>query len=130
MVSRKTKLLDIAVPSHCELLSNVSKSLKDELSGMQLNDPAIPYAANTTGRLLKSAASVQQDLWASVSLTVRWYDATSLIYECGGRIFIEMVPAGVLSKIAGSTFPDAEIIAFSFSQIDQAYLLWNDFKNK
>lgn len=124
---QKIKRLKMPVPSHCELLVSVSEALKQALEPMQLNQPAIPYASNSTGRLLKTVDAIKNDLWSSVSSTVKWYDATSLIYEYGARIFIEMQPAGVLTKIAESTFPDIKAIAFNGDDIDRVYQLWNDF---
>jgi malonate decarboxylase epsilon subunit len=127
---QKATLLKVAVPSHCPLLNDVSIQLKELLSEMTLKEPAMPYASNSTGRLLRKAEDIRNDLWINISTTVQWYDAISLIYEYGGRIFMEMSPSGVLSKITDSLFPDVHTINVNESRIDQAAFLWNEYRNK
>ena len=124
---RKAQLLHVAVPSHCPLLNNVADSLKTQLEELELNEPSIPYASNHNGRVLKTMDAIKEDLYKSVATTLRWYDATSLIYELGGRIFIEMEPAGVLAKIATSTFPEAKVLIAE--DMDTTAWLWNRYQN-
>jgi len=35
----------------------------------------------------------------SVARPVRWYEATTLLYELGTRLFIEMKPGTVLTRL-------------------------------
>jgi malonate decarboxylase epsilon subunit len=126
---QKAKLLRVAVPSHCELLSTVSVELKKMLDDMTLNEPVIPYVADSTGRLLLTADDIRRDLWINISTTVKWYDAVTLIYERGARILIEMSPSGVLTKIAEASFPEAHTIGASETHMDQAVILWNAYLN-
>ena len=125
---RKAQLLHVAVPSHCPLLNNVADKLKAQLQQLELNEPSIPYASNHNGRVLKTIDTIKEDLYKSVATTVRWYDATSLIYELGGRIFIEMDPSGVLAKIATSTFPAAKIL--TAEDPDTTAWLWNAYQEQ
>lgn len=127
---RKTKLLDVKVPSHCELMTSVSQSLRQQIEQLTLKSPVIPFASNVTGRLLKTADAIGKDLWQSISSPVKWYDATTLIYELGTRIFIEMEPSGVLAKLATEAFPEAEILNMDSKQIDQITVLWNNYQHK
>src|SRR5476651_740436 len=76
---QKAKLLNVSVPSHCELLAGVSEALRQLMEPFPFNEPSIPYASNSTGRLLKTAEAIRKDLWLSVSATVKWFDATTLI---------------------------------------------------
>lgn len=127
---QKTKLLDVSVPSHCKLLSGISDVLKKQMGEIVLKTPLIPFASNTTGRLLKTADAVGEDLSKGISSPVEWYDATTLIYEMGARIFIEMEPSGVLSKIAASTFPEAKVISISEGKISQLAGLWKIYQQE
>jgi malonate decarboxylase epsilon subunit len=68
--------------------------------------------------------AIRADLGKSLATTLRWYDATSLIYELGGRIFIEMEPSGVLAKIAASTFPEAKVLSLAPGETDTVTWLW------
>lgn len=125
---QKTKMLDVKVPSHCPLMSGVSDALKEQVESIGLKKPAIPYASNTTGRLLNDAEMIGRDLWQSISSPVKWDDATTLIYEKGARLFIEMEPSGVLAKIAASTFPDAETLTVNEGRADQLAAVWNKYQ--
>jgi malonate decarboxylase epsilon subunit len=127
---QKARVLQVAVPSHCVLLKDVSMELKDLISGMTLKEPATPYASNATGRLLRTADDIRKDLWINISTTVLWYDAVSLIYEHGARLFLEMTPAGVLAKIIDSSFQDVHTIRLNEARIDQTVFLWNEYQNK
>jgi malonate decarboxylase epsilon subunit len=127
---RKAQLLNMSVPSHCPLLNGVSKALEQQLAGLELQEPSIPYAANRTGRLLRTKEAIREDLYKSVAATVRWYDATSLLYELGGRLFIEMQPAGILAKIAESTFPEAKVLAMNAGNTDTIVWLWKNYQQK
>ena len=127
---QKAKILDVKVPSHCPLLNSVSDSLNQQIGAMEMKNPIIPFASNTSGRLLKTGEAVGQDLAQSLSATVKWDDATTLLYEKGTRIFIEMAPSGVLAKIAASTFSEAGILMVDESRINQLFLQWNNYKQE
>ncbi|MET0638061.1 MAG: malonate decarboxylase subunit epsilon [Chitinophagaceae bacterium] len=124
----KAKILDLSVPSHCELLNSVAADLKERLSVIELNEPIIPTASNHTGRLLRTAETVRTDLWMGVANTVKWYDATGLLYELGARVFIEMEPSGVLIKMTGSSLPDAKVIPMENNRADTVAWLWNSYR--
>jgi len=127
---QKAKFLNVSVPSHCQLLAGVSEALKQQMETLPFNEPTIPYASNSTGRLLKTGDAIKKDLWLSISTTVKWFDATTLIYESGARLFIEMEPSGVLAKIAAATFPDATVWNVNETQIDHLGIAWNNYQNK
>ncbi len=123
---QKAQLLNLSVPSHCPLMQGVSTALKDSVAGLKLNEPLIPYCSNYSGRILTTAETIGDDLWKSVASTVKWFDATTLIYESGVRAFIEVSPSGVLSKIAASSFPEARIMSMDSQNLDTVSWLWRD----
>jgi len=123
---RKAQLLNLSVPSHCPLMHGVSMALKDKIAGIKLNEPLIPYCANYSGRILTTATAIGDDLWKSVAATVKWFDATTLIYESGVKTFIEVSPSGVLSKIATSSFPEAKVMSLDFQGLDTISWLWHN----
>jgi malonate decarboxylase epsilon subunit len=127
---RKAQLLHVAVPSHCPLLNNVAGRLEQLLGQLRLREPSIPYASNHTGRVLRTSDAIRADLARSVAATLRWYDATSLIYELGARIFIEMEPSGVLAKIAASTFPEAKVLPLTVGEMETTVWLWKSYQQQ
>lgn len=128
--ARKAQLLNMAVPSHCELLADVAAALHRQISPLELGTLRIPYISNHTGRLLKNAEAVRTDLWKSVAATVKWYDGTSLLYELGARIFIEMEPAGVLAKMAETAFPEATVMRAETDKNDTLAWLWKNYQEE
>ncbi|HMI63970.1 MAG TPA: malonate decarboxylase subunit epsilon [Puia sp.] len=127
---RKAQVLDVAVPSHCPLLNGVSETLKARINQMELHEPVIPYASNHNGRLLRTKDAIGMDLCKSIAAPVRWYEATTLLYELGARLFIEMEPSGVLSKIAGCTFPEAKVLSFEANDTDTITWLWKIYQQE
>lgn len=105
------KMLNVSTPSHCPLLLPVSEELRDALEEITVRSPDIPYAGNQRARLLFDPIEIREDLAISVSAPVRWHDATSVLYEKGVRLFIEMPPGNVLTRLASKAFPEARVLS-------------------
>jgi malonate decarboxylase epsilon subunit len=103
--------LDVSEPSHCPLLEPVADALKKSLQAMRLQQPKMVYVGNVTGRALRSAEAISEDLSSNIAHGVRWYDATTVLEELGFRLFLEMPPGHVLSHLAGEAFPEIETVA-------------------
>ncbi|MFB6364939.1 malonate decarboxylase subunit epsilon [Paenibacillus elgii] len=121
--ARMARLLNVSVPSHCPLLNRVSEELMAALERTALREPTVPYAANVNARTLKNAAAIRKDLALSVAKPVRWHDATTLLYERGARLFVEMSPGHILTDLASAAFPTARSISFSKSGLEDAKIL-------
>ncbi|WP_101845651.1 ACP S-malonyltransferase [Halobacillus sp. Marseille-P3879] len=123
--AQKAELLDVAVPSHCSLLNELSLKLEAELDRLSVKNPEIPYAGNLRGRVLRRGEAIKKDLAWNVSHSVHWHEATSLLYELGVRLFVEMLPGNVLTKLAEDAFPEARAISISDDGSDTAAILVN-----
>lgn len=121
--ARKARLLNVSVPSHCPLLQPVSDKLAELLKSMPLQEPVIPYAGNRTGRPLRKANAIREDLALSISKPVRWHDAISVLFELGARLFIEMPPGHVLTDLASHAFPHARSLSVSANSLKSASVL-------
>jgi malonate decarboxylase epsilon subunit len=118
--ARKAVMLNIAVPSHTEFMSGVAQHLAEFASATEPNRPRIPCVSNSTARLLYDGHIILDDLVWSVSRPVRWHDATVTMYEAGARVFLEMPPGEVLTRLAASAFRDSRCLAIEDSDIDSA----------
>jgi malonate decarboxylase epsilon subunit len=127
---RKSRLLSMSVPSHCELLNSVSAALERQMALMALQEPSVPYLCNHSARLVKTAGEVGEDLWKSVAMPVRWYDGMCLLYELGTKMFIEMEPSGILTKIAQSSFPDVQVLLMEKDNLESIVWLWEREKDR
>ncbi len=116
-------LLNVSTPSHCPLFQNVSEKLLNELDKLNLKRPKIPISSNINSRLLRQADAVKEDLANSICYPVRWHDSVNLLYEIGTRLFIEMPPGDVLSKLANQAFSDVRTIAISKNSIEDCFYL-------
>lgn len=116
--ARCAKMLNVSTPSHCPLLDSVSAALSDALQKHEFRSPVIPYVGNRKARLLFHPDDIRKDLAESVSAAVLWHDATTVLYESGARLFIEMPPGNVLSRLAEKAFPDAIVLSVSENGFD------------
>jgi malonate decarboxylase epsilon subunit len=122
---RKARLLNLAVPSHCELLKDVSAALQHEMTSFPFKEPDVPYLSNHSARLVKTADKVRTDLWMSIAMPVRWYEGIRLLYESGARMFIEMEPSGVLTKIVHSSLPDVRALPMENDNLESVLWTWD-----
>lgn len=109
--ARCASILNVNVPSHCPLLQSVSDSLKEALHEIPFSRPKIPYVGNRRARVLCDPDEIKLDLAESVSAPVQWHDASTVLYEKGVRLFIEMPPGTVLANLAEKAFHDARVLS-------------------
>lgn len=121
--ARKAKRLAVSVPSHCPLLDAVSSQLAEAMAKIELRAPRVPYVGNCRARVARDAAGVAEDLINNVARTVRWHDATVVLYELGARLFVEPPPGQVLSRLAREAFGDARSVALGDVDLDSVVLL-------
>lgn len=115
--ARRAEVLQVSVPSHCKLMEKVAGEFSSELAKIKFRNPTIPITGNRTARLLVQSSDIQKDLAESISSSVRWFDATTVLYEKGARLFIEMHPGNVLTNLARKEFKDAR----AFSVCENGY---------
>ncbi|MFC7395323.1 malonate decarboxylase subunit epsilon [Scopulibacillus cellulosilyticus] len=121
--ARKVHMLNVSVPSHCPLLKSVSGELSKILDEVSLKHPDIPYAGNRTARPLRTKEAIKEDLASSVSHPVRWHEATTVLFELGARLYVEMIPGRVLTNLAKEAFPEARAVSVSDSGWKTASIL-------
>ena len=61
--------------------------------------------------------------WPGVERPVRWHDATTLLFELGVRLFVELPPGRVLTDLATVAFPEARAIAVADAGVGSAVTL-------
>ena len=123
--AHSAKMLNVSTPSHCPIFGHVREALEREMAEMQFRRPRIPIAANRNARLLRQADAVKADLAESICHPVKWHDATNVLYENGVRIFIEMPPGDVLTKLADAAFPDTRAISTQKVAFEDALYILN-----
>ncbi|MFE5429413.1 ACP S-malonyltransferase [Peribacillus simplex] len=128
--ARSASLLNVSTPSHCPLLSSVSQELGEALDDIPFHRPLIPYVSNRGARLLFKPDDIRVDLAESISSPVQWHDASTVLYENGTRLFIEMPPGNVLSRLAAKGFPEARAMSISENGYDDCLFIAKREKSK
>jgi malonate decarboxylase epsilon subunit len=119
----RAEILRVSVPSHCPLLQHVSGRLARALDEVPFREPAVPYGGNRRARALRDPEAIREDLAMSVSHPVRWHEVTTLFFELGARLFLEMPPGHVLTDLAAAAFPAARSISITNSGLNSAVIL-------
>jgi malonate decarboxylase epsilon subunit len=125
--ARKAVRLNVSEPSHSALLEPVADALRETILSTKLQTPKLIYVGNVTGRALRSAEAISQDLAGNIAHGVRWYDATTVLVELGCALFLEMPPGHVLSELARETFPNVRTLAVGETSLKYADHLAGEF---
>jgi len=125
--ARKAVRLNVSEPSHCPLLEPVADALRESLQAIHLQQPKMVYLGNVTGRALRNAEAISEDLTNNIAHGVRWYDATTVLEELGCRLFLEMPPGHVLSELGREAFPDVRTLAVGETSLKDALRLASQF---
>jgi len=123
MGAHMTKILKVSVPSHCKLLDNVSEEIANKISNITLKLPKTLFVGNCRARVLRKTEEIGLDLSNGVANTVRWHDTTTLMYERGVRLFVELGPGETLINMAKKEFLDARCISALNSGISSTCIL-------
>jgi malonate decarboxylase epsilon subunit len=113
----------ISVPSHCALLDPAAEALAEALAAVPIAAPRLHLFSAGLGRELRDPVRIAEDLARNMARAVLWHDTTTLAHERGVRLYIEMPPGNVLTKLAAAAFPDAICVAASETRSDTLAVL-------
>lgn len=109
--ARRAERLAVSTPSHSPLLHAVAERLAVAMRAVVFQTPHVPYVSNRRARVVRDAAGVREDLTLNVENVVHWHDSVTVLYELGVRLFVELPPGQVLTRLAHDAFPTARAIA-------------------
>lgn len=121
--ARKAERMAVSVPSHCPLLASVGDALAEAIRQVPMRAPKIPYISNRGARPLREAEAVRDDLARNVMYPVLWHDSTTILYETGVRLFLEMPPGHSLTNLAAAAHEDARALAVEDNRFDTVTVL-------
>jgi malonate decarboxylase epsilon subunit len=119
----KTGRLKVMVPSHCRLMTSVAEQLTKAIKQVPLHPPRIPYISNRGARTLRTQEAIAEDLATCIAYPVRWHDVTTVLFERGARLFVELPPGHVLASLASEAFPEARAVAVADCQLHSVVVL-------
>jgi acyl transferase domain-containing protein/NAD(P)H-dependent flavin oxidoreductase YrpB (nitropropane dioxygenase family)/NADP-dependent 3-hydroxy acid dehydrogenase YdfG len=92
------KLIPVACAFHSPLVAPASDVFAAHLGAALISDPVAPVWSNRTGRRY-ATGSVRRELAAQIAAPVRFADQIEDMYESGARIFVEIGPGRVLTRL-------------------------------
>lgn len=108
--ARRAVMLPVSAPFHCALMQPAQEAVAAVLSGLQLNEPQLPVAANVTGSLIATAAEAQDALIRQVTGSVRWVECVQALKTAGAELFVEVGPGKVLCGLLKQIDPELKTV--------------------
>lgn len=101
--AKKTVMLNVSGPFHSPMLIPAGDVLKQEISGVTIEELKIPYVSNVTAQAVTDKSRISGLLVEQMSSPVRWMQSMEWMLANGVDTFVEIGPgktlAGFLRKI-------------------------------
>jgi malonate decarboxylase epsilon subunit len=120
---KKAERLAVRIPSHCPLFEDVAQQLTEAMRDLEPRTPRAHYVANRNARPTKNFDRIREDIATNIAHPVRWHDSTEVLVEMGARLFIELQPGQVLTRLATEAFPQVRSIALDASSLEHVVKL-------
>ncbi len=91
--------LPVSAPFHCELMSNATKIMKDEIDKIEFNKGHNILMSNVTADRIKDISDIKNLLIKQIESRVRWRESIINMINYGVNNFIEIGPGKVLSGL-------------------------------
>ncbi len=106
--------LSVATAFHTDLVSNSADAFYEFLKEVEFSKPELTVYSNTTGeKYSEDKEEIRKVLAWQLAKPVRFSDQIEAMYESGVRIFLELGPGNVLSKLTGKCLEGREYKAIS-----------------
>ncbi|HVL77981.1 MAG TPA: ACP S-malonyltransferase [Sphingomicrobium sp.] len=108
MGAKRAVLLPVSAPFHCPLMQPAAEAMRDALSYVVLDEPAVPVVANVTARPESDPDTIRGLLVEQVTGMVRWRESVAAMGEAGVEEFVEL-GGKVLGPMVKRIAPDARV---------------------
>jgi [acyl-carrier-protein] S-malonyltransferase len=97
--AKRAMLLNVSVPSHCELMRPAADELAAALAGTEISAPSVPVIGNADVLVYTDAEQIRAGLAKQLYSPVRWVDTIRALADCGSTVIIECGPGKVLAGL-------------------------------
>ena len=97
--AKRTLLLPVSVPSHCELMRTAANDFSKLLNTVSFKDAKIPVLQNVDAKIRVNSDEIKPILLDQLFKPVRWVDCVRTINSLGVTRIIECGPGKVLSGL-------------------------------
>ena len=108
MGAKRAVLLPVSAPFHCPLMQPAAEAMRDALSYVVVEPPALPVYANVTARPESDPDAIRGLLVDQVTAMVRWRETIANMSEAGVEEFVE-IGGKVLGPMVKRIAPDAKV---------------------
>jgi [acyl-carrier-protein] S-malonyltransferase len=108
MGAKRAVLLPVSAPFHCPLMEPAAEAMRDALSYVIVEAPAVPLYTNVSAEPQTDADTIRNQLVEQVTGMVRWRESIANMSAAGVEEFIE-VGGKVLGPMVKRIAPDAKV---------------------
>ncbi|HEX4723172.1 MAG TPA: beta-ketoacyl synthase N-terminal-like domain-containing protein, partial [Pseudonocardiaceae bacterium] len=105
-------IIPVACAFHSPLVAAASDVFTADLRVATISDPVLPVWSNRTGRRY-TGGTVRRELAAQIAAPVRFVEQIENMYEAGARVFVEVGPGRVLTRLTRDILGDLPHAAIS-----------------
>lgn len=102
--------LKVSGPFHSGMLVGAGEKLAQELQGVTISKPQLPYVTNVTAEYVRDEGQVFDLLTKQVSSSVRWEDSVENMIADGVDTFIEIGPGHTLTNLIKKINRDVTLV--------------------
>jgi [acyl-carrier-protein] S-malonyltransferase len=108
MGAKRAVPLPVSAPFHCPLMQPAAEAMRDALSYVVVEAPAVPVFANVTAQPETDPDTIRNQLVEQVTGMVRWRESVANMFDAGVHEFVE-VGGKVLGAMVKRIAPDAKV---------------------
>jgi [acyl-carrier-protein] S-malonyltransferase len=108
MGAKRAVPLPVSAPFHCPLMQPAAEAMRDALSYVVVEQPAVPVFANVTAQPESDPDTIRNQLVEQVTGMVRWRESVTNMFDSGVTEFIE-IGGKVLGSMVKRIAPDAKV---------------------
>lgn len=97
--ARRSVILPVSVPSHCELMKDAAEKLATRLNNITISTPAIPIVHNVNAKQGDNIESIVESLVTQLYKPVHWVGTIQYMHNEGVTCIVECGPGKVLSGL-------------------------------
>jgi [acyl-carrier-protein] S-malonyltransferase len=110
MGAKRAVPLPVSAPFHCPLMQPAAEAMRDALSYVVVEAPAVPLYANVTAQPESDPDTIRNQLVEQVTGMVRWRESVANMAAAGVGEFVEL-GGKVLGSMVKRIAPDANVIS-------------------
>ena len=108
MGAKRAVLLPVSAPFHCPLMQPAAEAMRDALSYVVVEEPAVALYANVTAKPESDPDTIRTLLVEQVTAMVRWRETIANMGQAGVEEFVEL-GGKVLGPMVKRIAPDAKV---------------------